>query len=52
MQNDYQPSGREQQAIWDEHKKMLESHKEIKQARRELHKRTQGKKLKYAGNLY
>jgi len=52
FQNNFQPSGKDEEKKWNAHKEMLQFHKDIKQARKELHKRTGGKKLKYAGHLY
>jgi hypothetical protein len=49
--NNYQPSGLEEKAVWDEHQAMLEKHKQTRAAKRELHKRTGGRKLKYSGRL-
>ena len=34
------------------HRTMLQNHANAKKCRRELHKRTSGRTLKYAGNLF
>lgn len=52
LQNNFEPSGRDEKLKWDLHKASLELHKNLKQNRKEKHKKTQGKKLKYAGHLY
>lgn len=49
---EYAETLREREARHARHERMLKSHINLKQERKEQHKRTGGKKLKYSGHLY